>query len=98
MKIELCNDKKEFDLEIIIVKSLKTFNEDTNKIFKDYCFEAKEDSCLLLIDTNKLYVGTNKLKGEDLKIAVSNAIRELKKYKFKKIKISLVQNDKEFLI
>ena len=95
MKIELCNEKKEFDLEIIIVKSFKRFDKDTKKILKDYCFEAKENSSLLLIDTNKLYVGANKLKGEDLKIAASNAIRELKKYKFKKIKISLVQNDRE---
>ena len=95
MKIELDNNKKEFELEIILVESLKVFDKNTKKILKDYCFEAKEGSSLLLVDTNKFYVGTNKLKGEDLKIAVSNAIRELKKYKFKKIKISLIQNNKE---
>lgn len=95
MRIELCNNYKEYDLEIILVNNLEKIQKNTKKILKNYGFEAKESSTLCLIDSNKLYIGVNKLKGEDLKISLSNAVRELKKYKFKNIKISLIQDNKE---
>ena len=95
MKIELVEKIEEFDIEVIFVKSLKTLEKETKKILKDFNFEAKEGSNLLLTDLKKLYVGISKLKDEDLKIVANNAINELKKYKFKKIKIALVQDKKE---
>ena len=95
MNIELYKDYQKFDLEIVLVKNLNKHTKDTKKILKNYNFSSKEGASLLLYDLKKLYIGVNKLKGEDLKIAFSNAIRELKKYKYKNIKISLIQEDKE---
>jgi len=95
MNIELFNDYQKFDLEIVLVKNLNKHTKDTKKLLKNHSFSAKESASLLLLDLKKLYIGVNKLKGEDLKIAVSNAIRELKRYKYKNIKISLIQESKE---
>lgn len=95
MNIELFCDYQKFDLEIILVKSFKSHSKDTKKVLKSYNFIPKEGFSLLLLDMKKLYIGVNKLKGEDLKIACSNAVRELKKYKYKNIKVSLNQENKE---
>jgi len=95
MKIELYYDSTKFDLEIVLVKSFKACTKETKKILKSYNFTPTEGSALLLLDLKKLYIGVNKLKGEDLKIALSNAIREVKKYKYKNIKVSLFQENKE---
>ncbi len=95
MKIELVENIKQFDLEVIFIKSFKNLDKETKKVLEDFSFEAKEASSLLLTDSKKLYIGASKLKNEDLKIVANNAIKELKKYKFKRIRISLVQNKKE---
>ncbi len=95
MKIELVENIKNFDIEVIFIKNFKALNKQTIKILKEFNFEAKEGKNLLLTDAKKLYIGLSKLKNEDLKIAASNAINELKEYKFKKIKIALAEDKKE---
>jgi len=95
MKIELVENIKNFDIEVIFIKDFKALNKQTIKILKEFNFEAKEGKNLLLTDAKKLYIGLSKLKNEDLKIAASNAINELKEYKFKKIKIALAEDKKE---
>ncbi|MGB6330033.1 MAG: leucyl aminopeptidase [Halarcobacter sp.] len=95
MKIELVENIKNFDIEVIFIKDFKALNKKTIKILKEFNFEAKEGKHLLLTDAKKLYIGLSKLKNEDLKIAASNAINELKEYKFKKIKIALAEDKKE---
>lgn len=93
MKIELCKDCNKYDIEVVILKNLKNIEKDTKVVLKKLGFEAKEGSILFLNDLNKIFVGTNKLKDEDLKLAASQVIREIKKYKFKKVKISLLQSE-----
>jgi len=96
MKIELINSEKskiKNDLEIVVLKNLKSIKDDKRKQLEKLGFDAKEaQSCFL---ENKLYIGSTSLSGEDLKIAFSNAIRILNKTKYKKILIELVSNKKE---
>ncbi len=91
MKIELCKDIEKFDVEVILVKNLKSLEKDLKNVLKNLGFSAEEGSSIFLNDLKKMFVGTNKLKDEDLKITLSQVIKEIKKYKFKKVKISLIQ-------
>ncbi len=97
MKIELIenrdNDLKN-SLEIFILKDLKRVNKGLKKVLKRVGFEANEGDSSFYKDS--LYVGANSLKGEDLKIAAANAIKEVKKTKYEKAIFSLVNNSFEF--
>lgn len=93
MNIKL-KDIKDFDLEIIVVKSLKKCAKDDKTLLKDSGFSAKEGETLFL--GKSLYVGAKKLKDEDLKIAFSNAIKAIYKTKYKNIKITSFDKNKEF--
>jgi hypothetical protein len=50
MIIELYDNYKEYDLEIILVNNLEKIQKNTKKILKNYSFEATEGSSLCLID------------------------------------------------
>ncbi|MBS9782828.1 MAG: leucyl aminopeptidase [Arcobacter sp.] len=82
------------DIEIIILKDVKTLEENLKKKLKKIGFKAKEGQTCFF--GKKLYVGTSSLKGEDLKIALSNAIRILNNTQYKKFLISLVRDNFEF--
>ena len=96
MKIELINsEEKKFKniIEIVVLKDLKILTKETNKLLDEIGFKANEGETFFL--EKKLYVGATSLKGEDLKIAFSNAMNTLGKTKYKKILISLVSGKKE---
>lgn len=96
MKIELINTqeiKKEFELELIIVNKMKQLNGKDKNELEILGFSSKENQSIFL--NNRLFIGCNKLKDEDLKIAISNAIRIIKKTKYKTIFFSLICNAKE---
>lgn len=90
MEIKLINSSEneiKNELEIIILKSLKNVDKEISKKLKKIGFEAKEGQCSFF--ENKLYVGASILEKEDLKIAFSNAIREVQKTKYEKILVNL---------
>ncbi len=96
MKISLVNSGKKSiknDIEICVLKDLKSVKKDIKKVLIAIGFEAKEGHTSFFKD--KLYVGASILKGEDLKIAFCNAIKALEKTKYKKILISLQNGKKE---
>ena len=78
------------DLEIIIVikKNLKHAFIQDKKLLKKAGFEAAQDALCLLVEKNRLYVGADSLKGNDIRPAVATAMRSLignKAYKSVKI-------------
>lgn len=90
MEIKLFNSKKKNiknDLEIIVLKDLKKIDKKIVKAFKKLAFEAKEGQCIFF--ENRVYIGATSLKKEDLKIAFSNAIREVQKTKYENVLIDL---------
>ena len=98
MNIKLCEEeinKIKSDMEILILKDFKSLDEKDKNLLKKVGFELKGNDTFFDISSNKLFVSTLKLKGEDVKLAFSAAIRSIKNYDIKKVKISLIQNDKE---
>ena len=57
MKINIVeiNKKKSFDTEIIFVKDIETLKED-KEILEILEFKAKDESCVLLAESKKIYV------------------------------------------
>jgi len=92
MNIKLSNNKN-YDIEIVLIKSLEKSLIKDKKLLEDSGFKCTEGETLFI--DKKLYVGCSKLKGEDLKIAFSNAVKALQKTKYKTIKIALVNKSKE---
>ena len=96
MRIDLFDSGKnniKENVEIVVLKDLKSLKKDIRKNLTKVGFEAREGQTSFL--DNKLYVGVSVLKGEDLKIAFCNAINVIGKTKYKKILISLVNGKKE---
>ena len=78
------------DLEIIIVidKDLKhTFVQD-RKLLKKAGFKGGQDEVCLLLEKNRLYVGSETLKGVGVRSAVATAVRSLLGKKYRTIKIA----------
>ncbi|WP_419766030.1 MAG: leucyl aminopeptidase [Arcobacter sp.] len=95
MNIKL-KENKDFDIEIILVKSIKDCNKADKKLLKNSGFKASEGETFFV--GKILYVGTNKLKNEDLKIAFANAIKAISKTKYTDIKVPLINKNKELNI
>ena len=78
-------------LEIIIVvkKNLDhTFVQD-KKLLKKSGFSGAQDELCLLVEKNRLYVGSESLKGNDIRPAIATAIRSLTAKKtYKNIKVA----------
>ena len=78
------------DLEIIMVidKKLKhTFVKD-KKLLKKAGFKGGQDETCLLVEKNRLYVGSESLKGANIRTAAAHAIKALKGTRYKSIKVA----------
>ncbi|MDH1976382.1 leucyl aminopeptidase [Aliarcobacter butzleri] len=90
MKINIVeiNKKKSFDTEIIFVKDIEILKED-KEILEILEFKVKDESCVLLAESKKIYVGYEESSYDSLAIAIATAIKKLKSTKFKSAKITL---------
>ena len=82
MKINIVeiNKKKSFDTEIIFVKDIETLKED-KEILEILEFKAKDESCVLLAESKKIYVGYEESSYDSLAIAIATTIKKLKSTK-----------------
>jgi len=78
------------DLEIIIVidGDLKHKFVQDRKLLKKAGFKGGQDEVCLLLEKNRLYVGSETLKGVGVRSAVATAMRSLLGKKYKSIKIA----------
>ncbi len=78
------------DLEIIIVidGNLKHKFVQDRKLLKKAGFKGGQDEVYLLLEKNRLYVGSETLKGVGVRSAVATAMRSLLGKKYKTIKIA----------
>lgn len=90
------NKNKATQLEIVVLKNFKNVKSKLKKELLNIGFSVKSSEPLFL--NNVCYVGVDKLKGEDLKIALSNAVQKISKTSFKKIFINIIQNKKELCL
>ena len=94
MNISLTQNKnKTTDMEIVVLKNLKNLKEKIKTRLVNIGFSTKKSEPVFLDDV--CYIGVEKLKGEDLKIGLSNAIQKISKTKFEQIYINIIQNTKE---
>jgi leucyl aminopeptidase len=77
------------DVEIIFVKSLDSV--DDKEILEILDFKAKDEACVLLAESKKIYVGYEENDYDSLAIASATAIRKLQSTKFKNAKMKLCE-------
>jgi leucyl aminopeptidase len=88
MKINLLekNEKVSSEVEIILVKDLESLTED-KEVLEILDFKAKDESCILLAESKKIYVGFEENSYESIAIATATAIKKLQTTNFKSAKI-----------
>lgn len=89
MKINLVDKDKKLKsgLEIIILNDLDTAKD--KKVLKALNFEPKDESCVLLIQSAKIYVGCESNDYDSIAIAVAEAIKKFNSTTIKSAKVVL---------
>lgn len=82
------------DVEVIIVvdSDLKHHFVQDKKLLKKAGFSCGQDETCLLVEKNRLYVGSASLKGADIRRAAANAIKALKGTQYKSLKVATYTN------
>ncbi|MFY9090043.1 leucyl aminopeptidase [Arcobacter aquimarinus] len=96
MKINILekNDKLKSEVEIIFVKELDSLTQD-KELLEILDFKAKDEACVLLAESKKIYVGYEKDNYDCIAIAIATAIKKLQTTKFKSANIVLNQELKD---
>ena len=91
MKINLVEKsaKNSSDIEIVLVKTLDGLKD--SEILEILDFKAKDESCVLLAESKKIYVGFEENDYDSIAIAIATAIKKLQTTKFKSAKIKLCE-------
>ncbi len=90
MKINLTDLKTKSDIEIIIVKN-KKLKED-KELLESIGFDGSDESCALLAESKKIYVGCEDVTSDNLRIAAAVAVRKLNETNFKSAKIKVEED------
>jgi leucyl aminopeptidase len=75
------------EIEIFFVKSVENLAD--KEILEILDFKAKDESCILLAESKKIYVGYEEDNYDSLAIAAATAIKKLQTTKFKNARIEL---------
>ena len=90
MKINLIDkntEKNDAEIEIIFVKDIQ--NLEYKELLETLEFKAKDESCILLAESKKIYIGYEESSYDSLAIASATAIKKLQTTKFENAKIIL---------
>lgn len=90
MKINLVkkSEKVSSEIEIIFVKEIDSIDND-KELLEILDFKAKDETCVLLAESKKVYVGYEENSYDCIAIAVATAIKKIQTTKFKSAKIEL---------
>ena len=75
------------EIEIIFVKNIENLAD--KEILEILDFKAKDEACVLLAESKKIYVGYEEDNYDSLAIATATAIKKLQTTKFKGARIEL---------
>ena len=90
MKINLIDkntEKNNTEIEIIFVKDIE--NLEYKELLETLEFKAKDESCILLAESKKIYVGYEEENYDSIAIASATAIKKLQTTKFANARIEL---------
>jgi len=90
MNLNLTTKKIDVEIDIILVKNKKI--KENKEILKVLNFKGEDESVILLPELKKLYVGCETTDHDNIRIAVSLAIKELNKTNFKSASIKCKDN------
>ncbi len=95
MKIELLDKNNEISssLEIVFLKNLESSSD--KELLEVLDFKAKDESCVLLVESKKIYVGYEESTYDSIAIAMANGVRKLKETNYESAKIVLNDDLKE---
>ncbi len=87
----------EASIELIVVvnKNLKHDFVQDKKLLKKAGFKAEQDETCLLIEKDRLYVGVESIKDENLRVAMAKAIQVLSSTQYKSLKVATYIEDKK---
>lgn len=90
MKINLIDkdtEKNGSEIEIIFVKNIEGLLD--KELLETLEFKAKDEACVLLAESKKIYVGYEEENYDSIAIASATAIKKLQTTKFENVKIEL---------
>jgi len=90
MKLNLIENQTKSDIEIIIVKNKKITKD--KKALHQLNFTGEDESCVLLNEAKKLYVGCENNDKDSIRVAMATAIRKLNETNFKSAIIDATSN------
>jgi len=90
MNLNLTTKKIESDIEIILVKNKKI--KENKEILKALKFKGEDESCVLLPEQKKLYVGCESNDKDNIRIAIATAIKKLNTTAFRSATIKCKDN------
>ena len=95
MKIELLDKNNEISssLEIVFLKNLESSSD--KELLEVLDFKPKDESCVLLVESKKIYVGYEESTYDSIAIAIANGVRKLKETNYESAKIVLNDDLKE---
>jgi len=81
MNLNLTTKKIDTDCEIVLIKNKKI--KENKEILKSLNFKGEDESCVLLPELGKIYVGCEESDHDSIRIAVATAVKKLNSTNFK---------------
>jgi len=91
-QIPLIELPKQLELIFVIGKNIKHRFIQDKKLLKKAGFSASQDETCLLLESNRLYVGAESLKGRDIRRASASAMKALLGTKYTALKVATYTN------
>ena len=85
MKLNLTQTQEKYEIKIVLIKNKEI--KSNKKLLNKLNFTGEDETCLLLAEQKKLYVGCEKDDNESIRIAMATAIRKLNETNFSSILI-----------
>jgi len=90
MNLNLTTKKLDANIEIVLVKNKKI--KENKELLKAMKFTGEDESCVLLPELGKLYVGCESNDKDNIRIAIATAIKKLNSTAFKSATIKCKDN------
>jgi leucyl aminopeptidase len=87
MKIEISDVQVQSDIEIVLVKEKKLGSQ--KKLLEQIGFKGEDETCVLLPESKKIYVGCESTDEDNVRIAAATAIRKFNETNYASATISI---------
>jgi leucyl aminopeptidase len=87
MKIEISDVQVQSDIEIVLVKEKKLGSQ--KKLLEQIGFKGEDETCVLLPESKKIYVGCESTDEDNVRIAAATAIRKFNETNYTSATISI---------